>query len=465
MAVPVHGMSRCPRMFSFGICVLFGLADADTIDQASINVPMANLVGDVTVPAVLSLICFAGASLAFLKHAGTLIDSAYSQSGKRRTLTDDEARFEMATFQRHQCPLRKGLFSLVPPERPLNFVIIPEDRMAWFEDMVGRISEVTYGIFFGEPGGAELGKWNLQAFRSGLVQLRSHVQSGRLWPSGGIMHEPLDDIALAQRLVSADLRVDKALQMINNYAKYRLETDGGAMAPALGWLESGIASFHCQDLLGRPVILVRARYHRPGNIPFFRAGLRTVLDGVKAHLLFKRGDSLSETNPLEQYVLIFDFQGAGWQNLDWDAFRCTLEEGDRHYPNFGSQVFVINVNAAVKLTWKVACGLMHPRVRRKCCFVGSKNVPDCMRRLIAPELLPREYGGTGRPWKGPESAETLEDQVGELLASVYRRVGAVPAGAKPSRDDLSSRESSFDEKAEGLTARVPCIGARSCCCF
>merc|ERR1719323_2133039 len=56
-----------------------------------------------------------------------------------------------------------------------------------------------------------------------------------------------------------------------------------------------------------------------------------------------------------------------------------------------------------------------------------------MRRVISAEKLPPEYGGTGPAWLGPDLAETLEDQVGELAAAVYVRAGVVPAGARPWR--------------------------------
>lgn len=205
--------------------------------------------------------------------------------------------------------------------------------------------------------------------------------------------------------------------------------------------------------MGRPIINIRARYHRPGNTELFRQGLRTVLDGVKAHMLARRTSTLAAENPLEQYVLVFDFEGSGWSNLDWDAFHVTLFEGARHYPSMGSQIFVLNCSAPVMLLWRSASRLMAPTLRRKCQLVSPKEVNECMQRLVPLDRLPRKYGGDGREWPGPDEAKCFEDQVGEVLAAVYQRAGVIPSDAKPFRSQLQDLPPRIDD--ESKEAEVP----------
>jgi len=334
--------------------------------------------------------------------------------------------------------LDAGVFRMVPTGHPTPKLSADEERLQWFEDIAARIYEVNHGIFCGQVGGESLPSWPPHAFREALMNFRSLCPDpDSTWPHGGKIHEPLDDVALAQRLIASGLDVVGALELVQDYASYRRSVGGGGVCPTQNWLEAGIAIVPCEDRLGRPVISIRPRYHRPGNLELFKLGLRSALDVVKAHLLHRRGPTFSETNPLEQYVMVWDFEGASLKNLDWDAFHCTIKEGQKHYPNMGSQIYVLNVNAPMRWIWSAASKLMHPRIRRKCFLVAPKDVHACMRCVVAPELLPPQYGGTGAPWPGPQDCETLEDQVGELAAAVYRRADAVPAGAKPSRHTSS----------------------------
>jgi len=135
--------------------------------------------------------------------------------------------------------------------------------------------------------------------------------------------------------------------------------------------------------------------------------------------------------------MVWDFSGASiWKNLDWDAFYMTVQEGAMHYPEMCSQIYVLNISAPVRWIWTAASKLMHPRVRRKCILVAPGDMPSCMHRIAPADQLPPVWGGTGPAWPGPAEAKTLEDQVGSLVATAYRRAGVVPVGAKPSREDL-----------------------------
>jgi len=228
------------------------------------------------------------------------------------------------------------------------------------------------------------------------------------------------------------------VRLVQEYARFRQNTtNGGGVAPTREWLECGVVFVPCEDFLGRPVVNIRPRYHRPGNADLFRFGLRSTLDALKAHYMHRRGTAFSESNPLEQSVMVLDFAGAStWNNWDWDAFHTTRQEGMVHYPNMGSQIYLINVSAPVRWIWTAASKFMHPRVRRKCILVAPGDVPSCMRCVVPADKLPPEWGGTGPAWPGPAEAKTLEDQVGSLVATAYRRAGVVPAGAKPWREDL-----------------------------
>lgn len=354
-----------------------------------------------------------------------------------------------------------GAFSLVPRGQRAKFLQASEDVLPWFDNVVTKIYEVSHGIFYGELGGDRLPAWAPGAFREALFKLRQEAKD-ICWPDAGTLHEPADDVALASRLIATDLDVKAAAQLLRDYMLHRQSPRGG-VAPTLEWLHCGIVSVPCEDFLGRPVINVCPRHHKPGDLELFRLGLRTTLDCVKAHLLHKRTNGFSQTNPLEQYTMIWDFEGTGWSNLDWEAFHCTIFEGAHHYPNMGSQIYVLNVNSAVRWVWNTASRCLHPKIRRKCCLVAPTQVNECLQKLIPIEALPPKYGGSGPDWPAPADATTFEDQVGELAARVYRRAGVVPAGAKPLRSAMPKVDPDWEDTNEALHIRVK--GRNLGCCF
>lgn len=311
-------------------------------------------------------------------------------------------------------------------------IYIEDADMDRFEQIVDEINQVKQGLFHGECSGGDVPAWPKGSVRAAIKELRTRIPASA-WPHGGKVHDPLDDIAYAQRLIAANLDVEKTVELVNEYRKFREGTHGSFNSPSRLWLENGVVIVPCEDVLGRPLLVVRMRYHRPGHGELFRSGMRSALDTVKLHCLHKRSGKLSKENPLDQYAMIYDLDGATWSNIDWECFRITLEEGAKRYPNMGSQIYILNASPTFMRIWGVAQKALDGRLRRKCSFIRSSEVPDLMRKLVPSDKLCPEYGGTGLPWLGPQEARTLEDQAGELMARVIGDAGVVPPGAKPRR--------------------------------
>jgi hypothetical protein len=327
-----------------------------------------------------------------------------------------------------ESPDETGVFSLVPA-RGAQCLHVNDEDLEEFDETVRRINEVRLGIFFGEAGGQEVKGFQPGAFTKALQELRLRV--GDAWSAGGQWHEPLDDAALALRLIATDLDVARAAHLVEEYEAFRCSLRGGGVKPSLEWVESGVSLVPCVDRLGRPVLVIRFRHHKPGKIDQFRQGMRSLLDAVKFHNVHNRRHTFHKNNPLEQYALVLDFEGASWSNLDWQALQVTLEEGSLRYPNMGSQIYMLNVSCAVRWIYGRAQSMLHPKIQRKCMLVAPEDVHSCMQKLLPVDQIPREYGGLGAPWCEPESTRTFEDQVGELAASIYLQADVVPDGALP----------------------------------
>lgn len=360
-------------------------------------------------------------------------------------------------------------WSLCLPQWNLPALCVEEDDMPSFEEKVNSYFQVRHGIFCGEVGGEPIVGWPPGRFREALARLRPlAVQRTQARQSKPGLHEPVDDIMLAQRLIATDLNVSGAAQLVDDYLEYREEQQGG-VTPTLEWIESGLAFVPCEDRLGRPVVVVRPRYHAPGNLAHFIRGLRCTLDAVSIHLLKKRRAGIGHNaNLLEQYVMVFDFEGATWSNFDLEALKETIHAGTYHYPNKVGQTFVLHVSWGTTAAWNIAKKLLHPRTRRKCQFFASRDVREAMSSLVDSELLPPEYGGTAEPWpRAPAEACCFEEQVGELAARVYQESRVVPPGTKPCRSEcpVASRTPSKQlplrvERENSIAATFGCCGVR-----
>lgn len=357
-------------------------------------------------------------------------------------------------------------YPLALPQWGIAAVTVGEKDMDWFEDLVGNLFAVNIGIFCGTLGGEPIPSWPKGHFRKALHELRSGL-GGDPWRTGLGYHEPLDDVVLSARLIATDLNVPKAAGLVYEYLQYRQETRGGVV-PGLRWIRSGVAIVPFEDFLGRPVVFVRPRYHRKGDVQTFISGLRASVDTMLIHMLRKRkpgtDKDVSCKNLLEQYILVFDFAGAGMANFDLQALKATLYSGTHHYPNRIAQTFAIHVGRSTKVVYNMAAKLMHPRTQRKTQMISSSEVPSCMKQIAPLHLLPPEYGGTAAAWPEPSAATCLEEQVGDLAAAMLVQSGVVPYGALPPRKELENRSrspvSTSKSKPKERKAHLTCCMGR-----
>ncbi|CAE7504682.1 SFH1 [Symbiodinium natans] len=242
----------------------------------------------------------------------------------------------------------------------------------------------------------------------------------------GRIFEPLDDVLMARHLIAADFDLGKCTEVVRNYVSLRQQLCGG-VPPDLSWLSLGFAIAPFEDVMGRPVFLARARYIPPDTCAeAFRTLYRGLADAVIMHLLQKRSTQMSELNPLEQYVLVIDVAGATRSNFSMAAVKVMISESNANYPDRVAEMFVLGANMVVRSLWSLVSPMVHPRTRHKVHMVGPAEVPETMRRLVgSSELVPEEYGGTGRRLPAPTESRNVVDMAGRLAAGAWDRAGAL----------------------------------------
>lgn len=329
-------------------------------------------------------------------------------------------------------------FSLGEPEA--HFLRVSEQKMSWLEAEVGLIYGVT-----DEPGrGIDL--------TNPLTQLRDLVKP--LEQEHWQLQEPLDDILLCRLLVAKDFNVEQAFALARKYLDFRLEVDGGVRPPD-AWISSGMVILPFEDRHGRPVVVVRAKYIDAGiSSELLAQGYRATVDAVIAYMLQKRSSSVSRSNPLEQYVLLFESEGVGWSNFSTGIVKTMVRESNNHYPERLARLYVLNCTPFIRTLFQMVSPMLHVRTVKKTEFVVPEKVKAVMHSLVEPEKLPVDYGGNALTWAGPEYAHTLSDRLGKLMAATYRRLGLEPPG-----------EDSEDEARDRRTDHMPRTSGGGMCCW
>ncbi|CAL1157630.1 unnamed protein product, partial [Cladocopium goreaui] len=106
----------------------------------------------------------------------------------------------------------------------------------------------------------------------------------------------------ARNLLAVDFHHARAVQLVRNYVAYRHQHRGGIF-PDYAWLKLGIAVLPFEDVMGRPVMIARAKhFDSQTSAETFRCFYRGMVDSIIAHFLLKRRPELDDRNPLEQYA-------------------------------------------------------------------------------------------------------------------------------------------------------------------
>mmetsp|Transcript_31937 Transcript_31937/g.69821 ORF Transcript_31937/g.69821 Transcript_31937/m.69821 type:complete len:424 (-) Transcript_31937:133-1404(-) len=238
--------------------------------------------------------------------------------------------------------------------------------------------------------------------------------------------EPNDDVCLARLLIARDFDAQKAARLLDSRLQLRQKISQSLGCPPVEWLRTGLALVPFEDYLGRPVLVVRACLQDAAMLPaeVFERGYRATMDAMVEHMLNRRSEnSLSATNPLEQFVLVVELQGAGWRNFATEHYKIMVREGSIHYPERLAMAVLLRPNIASQAAWNLVKPLLPARTRKKVKLVPEAEVPSFMKALVSKEVLPEAYGGEAKNWLLPEQSQNLEDLCGPLAAASWRRAG------------------------------------------
>ncbi|RJE25858.1 CRAL TRIO domain protein [Aspergillus sclerotialis] len=206
-------------------------------------------------------------------------------------------------------------------------------------------------------------------------------------------------------------------------------------------LNTGKGDLHGCDREGRPISIVRVRFHSPN------AQNEKSLNDYIVHSI--ETVRLLLAQPVENITLIFDLTGFSLSNWDFAAMKFVINSFQENYPESLGLMLIYNAPWIFSGFWKLLQPLLDPVVASKVQFV---NGADDLKSFIPSEHILKELGGDeDREYKyvdpDPKENEKVKDtatrdsiiaernQLGEEFSKVTSAWVSAKADSETARRD------------------------------
>ncbi|KAJ2372461.1 phosphatidylinositol transfer protein csr1 [Coemansia sp. RSA 2607] len=229
------------------------------------------------------------------------------------------------------------------------------------------------------------------------------------------------DVLLLRFLRARKWNVDDALAMLLACLRWRIDEQldrvvwEGEGPLNLAVMRRGIGAVHKTDRIGQPVLHIPVRLNDPKAQPAEHMVAYTVYLMEVARVVLHP--------PAEKVCLLFDTTDMSLANMDWTFFRTFLHYLEHYYPECLGLVLIYNASWVFNGLWKLIRPLLDPVVAAKVHFLASR---DEITTFIAPEHLPREFGGTDAftyayPMPVAGENDAMRDTAGRNAAAARRQ--------------------------------------------
>ncbi|BFZ54794.1 phosphatidylinositol transfer protein csr1 [Savitreella phatthalungensis] len=213
------------------------------------------------------------------------------------------------------------------------------------------------------------------------------------------------DALLLRFLRARKWDVAKALIMMVSTMRWRgpiecggMDVEGIMQKGELGFLEAGDDEFmlqlrkgksiiHGTDLEGRPVCIVRSRFHRPAEQS------QETMEKYTVHIM--ETCRLMLRGPVDTATIVFDLTNIEAKYMDLGPVRFIIKCFEAHYPESLGTACVYGAPWFFRPVWAVVKGLLDPVVAQKIKFANSQ---DELAELLPRAEIIKELGGE-REWE------------------------------------------------------------------
>ncbi|KAJ5345743.1 hypothetical protein N7452_003747 [Penicillium brevicompactum] len=203
-------------------------------------------------------------------------------------------------------------------------------------------------------------------------------------------------------------------------------SDQKAGADFLSQMRMGKSYVHGVDRVGRPIVVVRVRLHKPG------AQTEESLERYIVHVI--ESVRLTLVSPVETAAVLFDMTGFGLSNMEYPPVKFILKCFEANYPESLGIMLIHNAPWVFSGIWRLIRGWMDPEIAAKVQFTNS--VSD-LEKFIPKDQIVKEMGGA-EDWSY-QYIEPTEDENSRMEDTT-------------TRDALKAERSNIGEEFLGATS-------------
>ncbi|KAL4447465.1 hypothetical protein ABPG75_004684 [Micractinium tetrahymenae] len=139
---------------------------------------------------------------------------------------------------------------------------------------------------------------------------------------------------------------------------------------------------------GRPLLIVKARLHKPGATPQAINQFICYCLEAACHYCW------NADNPDGKMVALFDLGGLRVKNLDATALRASFTMLAQHFPERMLGVWMLDAPTIFWGLWKLVEPFVDATARKNIHFVNGKAGRAALVESLGPSVVPLEYGGS-----------------------------------------------------------------------
>jgi hypothetical protein len=136
---------------------------------------------------------------------------------------------------------------------------------------------------------------------------------------------------------------------------------------------SSLLTIACQDIHGRPILLLRASKLQPKKID---------VDMFVRYLIFTLESAIQKMpSNIDKFLLVIDIQNAGTENFAMNHLKKIKEVTSRYYVERLSNIVIINKGFFFGILWKIVSQFLDERVLAKLIVVDNSNI-NWLRNIL-----------------------------------------------------------------------------------
>lgn len=217
---------------------------------------------------------------------------------------------------------------------------------------------------------------------------------------------------------------------------------------------------------GRPLLVVKARNHRPGgDISSLTRFIIYCIEAASQHCW-------GADNPDHKLWIMGDLDDLAFKHFDAAALRASFEVLQKHFPERAAGIIMYQAPSFFAGCWKVISVFIEPDTQKKVIFANRASAKKLLQESVGLDIVPKEYGGLAEATPVDVAVKQLRQQraardgsrdevvMGGTLAQSQQerqKVDTVftPAGGLPSTCHVCAGQECTCLKGEHTTLSVP----------